>query len=85
MAFFQYRAADQTGKVIEGVIEADAENSVVLRLREMGCIPLRIAMPSERAINAGRPQPLFAKRRVSQQQLLQFTRELSTLLAAGPR
>jgi general secretion pathway protein F len=83
VAFFQYRAADQAGKVVEGVIEADAENSVVLRLREMGCIPLRIAMPSERAISTGRQQPLFAKRRVSQQQLLQFTRELGTLLTAG--
>jgi general secretion pathway protein F len=83
MAFFQYRAADQAGKVVEGVIEADAESSVVLRLREMGCIPLRIAMPSERAISAARQHPLFAKRRVSQQQLLQFTRELGTLLTAG--
>ncbi len=83
MAFFQYRAADQAGKVVEGVMEADAENSVVLRLREMGCIPLRIAMPSDRAISATRQQPLFVKRRVSQQQLLQFTRELGTLLTAG--
>src|SRR5262245_18555952 len=83
MAFFQYRAADQAGKVVEGVMEADAENSVVLRLREMGCIPLRIAMPSERAISSARQQPLFARRRVSQQQLLQFTRELGTLLTAG--
>ena len=83
MAFFQYRAADQAGKVVEGVMEADLESSVVSRLREMGCIPLRIAMPSERAIRQTRQQPLFAKRRVSQQQLLQFTRELGTLLTAG--
>jgi general secretion pathway protein F len=83
MAFFQYRAADQSGKVVEGVMEADVEQSVIMRLREMGCVPLRIAMPSERAISAGRQQPLFARRRVSQQQLLQFTRELATLLTAG--
>jgi len=83
VAFFQYRAADQAGKVVEGVMEADVESSVVLRLREMGCIPLRIAMPSERAIRQTRQQPLFARRRVSQQQLLQFTRELGTLLTAG--
>lgn len=83
MAFFQYRAADQAGKVVEGVMEADVESSVVLRLREMGCIPLRIAMPSGRAIRPARQQPLFARRRVSQQQLLQFTRELGTLLTAG--
>ncbi len=84
MAFFQYRAADQAGKVIEGVMEADAEQSVVLRLHEMGCVPLRIALPSARAIGAPRQQlALFSKRKVNPQQLLQFTRELGALLAAG--
>lgn len=84
MAIFQYRAADQAGKVVEGVMEADAERSVVLRLREMGCVPLRIALPSERGVGIARQStPLFAKRKVSQQQLLQFTRELATLLGAG--
>lgn len=84
MAFFQYRAADQAGKVVEGMMEADAERSVVLRLREMGCVPLRIALPSDRTIGASRrQQPLFSKRKVNQQQLLQFTRELGALLAAG--
>jgi general secretion pathway protein F len=84
MALFQYRAADQAGKVVEGVMEADAERGVVLRLREMGCVPLRIALPSERAMGASRQQQaLFSKRKVNQQQLLQFTRELGTLLAAG--
>ena len=65
-------------------MEADAERSVILRLREMGCVPLRIAVPSERAIGAPRQQvPLFTRRKVNQQQLLQFTRELGALLAAG--
>jgi general secretion pathway protein F len=84
MAFFQYRAADQAGKVIDGVMEADAERSVIVRLRDMGFVPLRIAAPSERAVGAVRkPVPLFTKQKVSQAQLLQFTRELGTLLAAG--
>lgn len=84
MAFFQYRAADQAGKVVEGVIEADAEQNVILRLREMGCVPLRIALPSERAIGTVRQHlVLSSRRKVSQQQLLQFTRELGTLLGAG--
>ena len=64
-------------------MEADAEQGVVLRLREMGCVPLRIAVPSDRAIHTSRQQAIFSKRRVSQQQLLQFTRELGTLLTAG--
>jgi type II secretory pathway component PulF len=50
----------------------------------MGCVPLRIAVPGDRSIS-GSPQrlPLWSTRRVSQQQLLQFTQELGTLLAAG--
>ena len=84
MAIYQYRAADQAGKVVEGVMEADTERSVVLRLRDMGCVPLGIAVPTERALATARSAvPLFAKPKVSQQQLLQFTRELATLLAAG--
>jgi len=84
MASFQYRAADHAGKIVEGVMEADAEQSVISHLREIGCVPLRIAMPSDRTIGAARQQlPLFTKHKVNQQQLLQFTRELATLLAAG--
>ena len=84
MAFFQYRAADHAGKILEGVMEAEAEQGVVLRLHEMGCIPLRIGAPGERSVAASQARlPLFPKRKINQQQLLQFTQELGTLLAAG--
>jgi type II secretion system protein F len=84
MAFFQYRAADQAGKVVEGVMEAEVEQSVVSRLHEMGCIPLRIALPGDSVGSSAQLRlPLLHRRKISQQQLLQFTQELSTLLAAG--
>jgi general secretion pathway protein F len=84
MAFFQYRAADQAGKIIEGVMEAEVEQSVVSRLHEMGCIPLRIALPGQSAGSVLPMRlPMLNRRKVSQQQLLQFTQELSTLLSAG--
>ena len=84
MAFYQYRAADHGGKIVEGIMEADLEQSVVSRLHEMGCIPLRITMPREGSITAreGRA-PLFKRSHVNQTQLLQFTQELGTLLGAG--
>jgi type II secretory pathway component PulF len=86
MAFFQYRATDQAGKIVEGVMEADAEKGVVSRLHEMGCIPLRIAVPGDRLISGSQARrPLFPKRKVNQQQLLQFTQELSTLWPPGCR
>jgi len=84
MAFYQYRAADQAGKVVEGVMEAEVEQSVVSRLHEMGCVPLRISLPREGSLATRDARaPLFKRKRISQTQLLQFTQELSTLLAAG--
>jgi type II secretion system protein F len=84
MAFYQYRAADQGGKIVEGIMEAELEQSVVSRLHEMGCVPLRISLPRQGAV-AVREQraPLFKRNRINQTQLLQFTQELATLLAAG--
>lgn len=84
MALFQYRAADHAGKVVEGVMEAEAERGVVSRLHEMGFVPLRIAPPGEAAGSALHiPFGLTFRRGVTQQQLLHFTQELSTLLGAG--
>jgi type II secretion system protein F len=84
MAFFQYRAADQAGKIVEGVMEAEVEQSVISRLHEMGCVPLKIALPGDSVGSpAGLRIGLLNRRKVSQQDLLQFTQELSTLLAAG--
>ncbi|OGQ82604.1 MAG: hypothetical protein A3F90_13955 [Deltaproteobacteria bacterium RIFCSPLOWO2_12_FULL_60_19] len=84
MALFQYRAADYSGKVVEGVMEAEAEQSVVSRLHDMGFVPLRIVPPGETAGKVGYlPGVLFARRKVSEQALLHFTQELATLLGAG--
>ena len=84
MSFFQYRAADQAGKIIEGVMEAEVEQSVVSRLHEMGCVPLRISLPRSGTVKPEQLRlPLFSRRKINQTQLLQFTQELATLLAAG--
>ena len=84
MAFFQYRAADQAGKIIEGVMEAEVEQSVVSRLHEMGCVPLRVSQPRAGTVTTQQLRlPLFSRRKITQPQLLQFTQELGTLLAAG--
>ena len=84
MALFQYRAADHSGKVVEGVMEAEAENGVISRLHDMGFIPLRIAAPGDVSARAGQsPFVFLVPRRVSQRQLLHFSQELTTLLGAG--
>jgi general secretion pathway protein F len=85
MAQFQYRATDFQGKIVEGSMEAGEERSVVQRLRERGLIPIKIGAGG--AAQAGRTFSLPAvgakHRRVKPKDLLIFTRELSTLLAAG--
>ncbi len=81
---FQYRAADHSGKVVDGAMEAEAEHGVVSRLHDMGFVPLRISAPGEAASRTtSNPVALFLRRKVSEQQLLHFTQELSTLLGAG--
>ncbi len=86
MAQYQYRATDYQGKIVEGAMEAGEERSVVLRLQERGLIPLRIGAggasvaPARTAI----PLPSFGGgKRVKNKDVLIFTQELSTLLAAG--
>ena len=84
MAQFQYRAADYSGKVVEGVMNAEAEHGVIARLHEMGFVPLRISAPGEvGSRTASNAVALLLSRKVSEQQLLHFTQELSTLLGAG--
>lgn len=84
MALFQYRAADHSGKVVEGIMEAEAERGVVSQLHEMGFIPLRIASPGEAPSRTFQvPFALFSRRNVTQQKLLHFTQEMNTLLGAG--
>ncbi len=88
MAEYSYRASDFQGKIVEGSIEASEERSVVERLRERGLVPIKIGVAS--AGGTGRlgrtvrlPSLGGGKRTVRSKDLLIFTRELSTLLAAG--
>ena len=82
MAFFQYRATDPSGKLVEGIMEAQGEHGVVARLHEMGLIPLRITAPGE-VSGKSLSFSLFFRGRITEQELLHFTQELSTLLGAG--
>lgn len=83
MALYMYRAADPAGRLIEGTMEAEAEQKVVARLHDMGYIPVRVALPGEVPAK-GRLSfaPVFG-RRINQWALLHFTQELATLLGAG--
>lgn len=76
MATFSYRATTMEGSIVEGVIDAADEKTVVERLRNNGVIPLKVSSPKE-----GIKGKFTLKS--SKGDLLIFTTELSALLTAG--
>lgn len=92
MATFFYRAADKSGREIQGRTEASAEVLVENRLRSMGYFPAEIRKVRETGAGEVRLEQLpiirFLYRfltggRVRLSTLENFTRELATLLGAG--
>lgn len=87
MAFYQYKAVSPGGEVQEGVLEAASTQGAVARLQSMGLIPIRAEEAGAAKAAAASPAartPLFASRRgVTQQDIMEVTRELATLLRAG--
>lgn len=88
MARYRYRAVGATGELEEGVLEAASQDAAIERLQGQGLIPIRAAEDagSEAPAAAAPARParkLFAPRRVTQQDVAVFTRELAALLKAG--
>lgn len=81
MAEYLYKATTLSGQTVEGLMEGKDEKSIVQNLHDLGYIPLRIVSREEQA--ASLPLFSFFPRRVGIKNLLVFTQELSTLVAAG--
>ncbi len=91
MPTFNYRAKDDTGNTVTGVVEADSEGHAAGMIREMGRWPMEIR-PAARA-RPGAPSgrrhglahylvhPIWTG--VNIRQLLFFYRQLATLLGSG--
>lgn len=77
MPLYRYKAATLSGQTIEGEAFAANDGQVIAQLQAAGQIPIRVV--------EGRRVGLFAGRRegAAPQDVLVFTQELSTLLAAG--
>lgn len=80
MPLFNYRAADASGKIVQGSLEAREERQVVLHLQQGGLVPLRISREE-----AARTGALVRRRgqRVPLSEVVHFTTELAALLKAG--
>ena len=77
MPIFAYRSTTMEGTVSEGVIDAPDKKAAIERLRNTGEIPLEIKAPVDHGL---RRRISFITRKPD---LVSFTAELSTLLAAG--
>jgi general secretion pathway protein F len=81
MPEFLYKATTPSGQTIEGFMEGRDEGTIVESLHRFGYIPIRIQTVEKK-------EPIltlssFLPKRVSTRDLLVFTQELSTLVAAG--
>ncbi len=83
MPTFAYRAADPEGRVTEGVMDAEEKAAVARKLQDLGLIPIRISSGRDGASKTVDPLGLFGLGRISDRDVLAFTKELTSLVRAG--
>ena len=91
MPLYRYKAINGAGATVQGEYDAMQENAVVEWLRESALMPLKVELAkggrstASAAATGAAParRSWFARKKVSQEQLLSLTRELATLLKAG--
>jgi general secretion pathway protein F len=81
MPSFQYRAVETDGSVVSGILVADNREQIVAQLQAKGQVPIRVDHSIKQA-KAWSLKPR-QKKNVTQQQVADTTRDLSTLLRAG--
>ncbi len=81
MPFFSYKAVAPDGEVITGVLEERSQEAAIERIHSLGQVPIRVSA-STSGSQASSAFSLF-KKKVSNEQIAVFTRELSSLLKAG--
>ena len=82
MPVFVYRAADQQGKTIEGVMDAADARAVVDRLQRDAYFPIRVT-PQDSAAGLGLDLSSLRQRRVTTRDVVDLTQQLATLVDAG--
>ncbi|MCX8082234.1 MAG: type II secretion system F family protein [bacterium] len=84
MARYYYVARDTKGNRIEGLLEAPSNIAVVTRLRNQNLFPVNIQIAEEKGLLLSKQkQQKLKKGRVNLKELALFTRQASTMLAAG--
>jgi len=81
MATFEYKAATSAGEVVNGELTASTRAHVIQQLQSLGHVPIRVDESSVKSPARGRLQ--WRRQRVTEDDIGNITRELSTLLQAG--
>lgn len=79
MPIYRYKAKNQYGEAISGKVEANNEHAAASLLRSRGLLVINVKLASDSAL--GGSSQLFSK--VSQGDIVNFTRQLSTMITAG--
>ena len=83
MPSFIYRAADTTGRVIDGVLEGEAEADVVRALEQQSLYLLSMRRAKSKRDAARTGAGATSTIRLRLRELLEFTRQLKVMLASG--
>src|SRR5262245_1481944 len=83
MPVFTYRAADRTGRTIDGEMEAHDSQAVIERLHKEQYFPVRVERADERRRLSTLRLGASGGGRVPGRDLLTFTQQLATLVEAG--
>jgi general secretion pathway protein F len=83
VAVFVYRAADQRGQTIDGVMEAPDARAVIERLQRDAYFPIEVTSQEQGRGLAGLAWPALGQGRVKGRDLVAFTQQLAMLLEAG--
>jgi type II secretion system protein F len=81
MGSYFYKASTAIGQTVEGSMEGKNEQAVVQNLHQLGYIPIRIVSAEEKESPSRLPS--LIPQRIGLKNLLVFTQEFSTLVAAG--
>lgn len=84
MEIYYYKAVARNGELLEGELEAASTDEVIDYLQNIGHIPLGVTKEIKRSkLLRFYLKKLFWKHRLSTQDIMFFTRQISTLLQAG--
>jgi type IV pilus assembly protein PilC len=85
MTSFKYAAKKSTGQTVEGTIQAEDRAQAVAELRRQNLVVMRLDDAPSAAQRGPRLQLSFLSRspRVTSEELVLFTRQLSTMVGAG--